>query len=65
MSAFQTYGDMLRFNLHWHCIVLEGGIDEQDRFLHVPAVDLTALCEVFRQMVMRLFSRKELLGEGE
>lgn len=63
VSAFQTYGDMLRFNPHWHCIVLEGGIDEQGRFFHVPRVDLSSLCEVFRQAVMRLFKRLDLLQE--
>jgi len=63
VSAFQTYGDMLRFNPHWHCIVLEGGIDERGDFYHVPHVDLAVINEVFRQAVMRLFSRKELLQE--
>ena len=32
--SHQTYGDMLRFNPHWHCIILEGGIDEKDSFYH-------------------------------
>ena len=63
VCAFQTYGDMLRFNPHWHCIVMEGGIDEQGNFLHVPTVDLTSLCEVFRQAVMQLFKKKDLLQE--
>jgi hypothetical protein len=40
VSAFQTYGDMLRFNPHWHCIVLEGGIDENGDFYHAPHLDL-------------------------
>jgi hypothetical protein len=46
-----------------HCIVMEGGIDEQGKFHHVPTVDLTSLCEVFRQAVMRLFKRLDLLQE--
>jgi hypothetical protein len=40
VSAFQTYGDMLRFNPHWHCIVLDGGIDENGYFYHAPHLDL-------------------------
>ncbi len=26
--AHQTYGDILRFNPHWHCLILEGVIDD-------------------------------------
>jgi hypothetical protein len=33
--SHQTYGDMLRFNPHWHCQILEGGIDCKNDFYHV------------------------------
>jgi len=25
--VYQSFGDQLRFNLHWHGIILEGGFD--------------------------------------
>ena len=33
--AHQTFGDMLRWNPHFHSIVLEGGFDEQGTFLYI------------------------------
>lgn len=61
--SFQSYGDMLRFHPHWHCIVLEGGIDDDFRFHHSPLGDTKELCEAFRQKVVRFFSTKGLLNE--
>ncbi len=29
--AFQTYCDFMRFNSHWHALVLEGGFDSEGR----------------------------------
>jgi SOS response regulatory protein OraA/RecX len=60
--SFQTYGDMLRFHPHWHCIILEGGVNEE-RFYHLSVGDTKPLCEVFRQKVIRYFTRKGLLNE--
>jgi len=60
--SFQTYGDILRFHPHWHCIILEGGIDGA-LYFHLPIGDTKPLCEVLRQKVIRFFSRKELLNE--
>jgi len=36
VSSYQSYGDMMRFNPHYHCIVLEGGIDETGSFYTYP-----------------------------
>jgi len=33
--AHQTYGDMLRFNPHFHAIVLEGGFDDEGTFFYI------------------------------
>lgn len=33
--AHQTFGDMLRWNLHFHSIVLQGGFDEQGTFFYI------------------------------
>jgi hypothetical protein len=32
--SHQTYGDMARFNPHYHGIILEGGIDDNNDFYH-------------------------------
>lgn len=61
--SFQSFGDMLRFHPHWHCIVLEGGIDGENRFHHLSFNDTKELCEAFRQKVIRFFASKGLLND--
>ena len=46
--AHQTYGDMLRFNPHFHAIVLEGGFDDEGTFFFIPFSGQDAMVEVFR-----------------
>ena len=62
--SHQTFGDMLRFNPHWHCIILEGGIDEEGSFHHIPIKDTSQLTEVFRRRVMKLFVETGLLQKS-
>ena len=38
--AYQSSGEYLRFNPHYHAIVLEGGFDEDGRFVHIPLGNL-------------------------
>ena len=52
---------MMRHNPHWHCIILEGGIDEEDSFHHIPIQDTFQLAELFRKRVINLFIQKGLL----
>lgn len=61
--AHQTYGDMLRFNPHFHAIVLEGGFDDEGTFFYIPFSGLDAMVEVFRRRVVWLLVEKELLAE--
>ena len=45
--SHQTFGDMLRWNPHFHCLVLEGGFDDEGNFVYIPSSDLkkmTAWC---------------------
>ncbi len=35
IAAHQTFGDMLRWNPHFHCIVLEDGFDEDGKFFYL------------------------------
>ena len=51
----------MRWNPHFHCIVLEGGIDEAGAFHHVPIKDTAPLTEVFRRRVIKLFVDRGLL----
>jgi hypothetical protein len=62
--SYQTYGDMMRFNPHWHSIILEGGIDEEGSFHHIPIKDTSKLAEVFRRRVIKLFVEKDLLQKS-
>ena len=33
MVAYQPVGDLLRFNSHWHALILEGGFDAEGQFV--------------------------------
>jgi hypothetical protein len=61
--SHQTYGDMMRFNPHWHCIIMEGGIDDKNDFYHIKIKDSVSLTETFRRRVIKLFVDKELLNK--
>ena len=52
--AHQTFGDMLRWNPHFHAIVLEGGFDEQGTFVYIPLGHLQAMTELLRRRVVAL-----------
>jgi hypothetical protein len=60
--AHQTFGDMLRWNPHFHAIVLEGGFDDQGTFYYIPFTGLHSMVEVFRCRVITLFVERELLN---
>ena len=34
LLCFQSFGEFLRWNSHWHAIVLEGGFDKDGNFIH-------------------------------
>jgi hypothetical protein len=46
---------MIRFNPHYHCIVLEGGIDETRSFHHIPLNETSRLTEFFRRQMIKHF----------
>ena len=54
---------MLRFNPHWHCIIMEGGIDAQGKFYYLPIKDAAKLCELFRRKVVQYFINNKLLDD--
>lgn len=62
--AHQTFGDMLRWNPHFHCIVLDGGFDENMDFVYIPFSDLKKMTEYFRRKVIALFLKNNLINEN-
>jgi len=59
--SHKSYGDLIRWNPHWHCIILEGGIDKKGSFHYLPITDTSKLTELFRQRVIKYFVYKGLL----
>ncbi len=37
--SYQSFGDLVRSNPHYHCIFLEGGIDDEGCFHNLPIKD--------------------------
>ena len=61
--AHQTFGDMLRWNPHFHETVLEGGFDEWGTFFYIPFSGLQSMTELFRCRVIKLLLELELLND--
>jgi len=59
--AHQTFGDMLRWNPHFHAIVLEGGFDDEGTFYYIPFNGLDSMIEVFRRRVIGMLMDRGLL----
>jgi len=62
--AYQPFGGLLRFNSHWHALILEGGFDAEGQFVFLPIHDTQKLTECFRRRVIGLFLRKNLIAES-
>ena len=52
---------MLRWNPHFHAIVLEGGFDDQGTFVYIPLGHLQAMTELLRRRVVALLVDQKLL----
>jgi hypothetical protein len=61
--VFQSSGSFCRFHPHWHSLFLEGGFDNEGRFVHIPTVDLAKMSGCFRQRVVAFFVERKLLNE--
>jgi hypothetical protein len=61
--AHQTFGDMLRWNPHFHCLVLEGGFDDEGNFVYIPFSSLQKMTEYFRRRVICLFLKNDMINE--
>jgi hypothetical protein len=62
--VYQSFGDMMRFNSHWHGIILEGGFDSQGNFVFIPIHSMDKMTECFRRRVIRFFLDRELITKS-
>ncbi len=60
--AYQSFGDFLRFNPHFHSLILEGGFDEDDNFIFIPITNLVKMKELLRRLVIKYFVDEKLLS---
>jgi len=61
ITAHQTFGDMLRWNPHFHAIILEGGFNKEGDFVFIPFFGLEKMMEYFRRKVINLFLKRNLI----
>ncbi|MBA7637059.1 hypothetical protein ES703_44691 [subsurface metagenome] len=62
--CYQSYGDLLRHNSHFHGLFLEGGFDKEGDFVFIPIHDTAKLTQSFRQMVVSYFYDKGLITKS-
>jgi len=63
VTCIQTFGDRINLHPHVHCLVREGGEDEQGRFHHVQSFDDHLIAEFFSREVFALLLGEELISE--
>jgi hypothetical protein len=63
LVVFQSAGEFVRWNPHWHGLFLEGGFDRHGRFVHLSPIDLAKMSACFRQRVIAFFLERKLLNE--
>ncbi len=61
--AYRPFGDSLRFNPHFHALILEGGFDSAGQFYHLPVHDTARLAECLRQRTIGLFLKLGLVAQ--
>jgi hypothetical protein len=61
--AYQPFGDSLRFNPHFHALILEGGFDSAGQFYHIPIHDTVRLSECLRRRTIGLFLKLCLITQ--
>ncbi|MCX6070772.1 MAG: transposase, partial [Chloroflexi bacterium] len=57
----QPFGDSLRFNPHFHALILEGGFDSCGQFYYLPIHDTAHLAQCLRQRTVGLFLKLDLI----
>lgn len=62
--CYQSYGNLLRHNSHFHGVLLEGGFDKEGNFIFIPIHNTVKLTQSFRQMVVKYFHDKGLITKS-
>ena len=62
--AYQSFGDQIRFNPHFHTIVLEGGFDSNNNFYFLPVKNMEKLTEAFRYKAIKFFEENSLINNS-
>ena len=60
--VFIQGGDFVRFNPHWHGLLLEGGFDDEGNFVYLPIVSTKDMTELFRRKVIKYFEANKLIN---
>ena len=63
--SYQTFGNHLRFNPHFHSIFIEGGFDQDGRFVFIPMTETANMEQYFREQVLGYFMEKGILPESD
>jgi hypothetical protein len=61
--AYQSFGDSLRFNPHFHALILEGGFDSAGQFYYLPIHDTARMAECLRRRTIGLFLKLGLIAQ--
>jgi len=63
VAVIQTFGEKINFHPHAHCLVSEGGEDEEGHFHHVRTFDDGLIAEFFSREVFSLLLQEELISQ--
>jgi len=63
LLSYQTSGDFARWNPHWHALLIEGGFDEEGKFVYLPISSTLPMTELFRKLVIKHFQEKKLIND--
>jgi len=62
IQTFGSYG--ANFNPHCHAIISDGVWTREGEFLELPSLDTTAVCELFRRLLLLGLHQQQRLSEG-
>jgi hypothetical protein len=65
VASIQTFGSLVNWHPHLHCLVTDGALRPDGTFLHLGYHEIEVLTEAFRRAVLRAFVRRELLSEDD
>jgi hypothetical protein len=65
VASIQSFGSLLNFHPHLHCLVTDGAFRPDGTFLHLGYHEIEVLTEAFRRAVLRAFVRLDLLTDDD